>query len=172
MKFHETLKGRWLSTRNILVTARLILAGDFWLMIQKKTRQNRECDDDFIGLRLRRARLPKLNCLCQRFSKWSSNFALALKPMFLHFCGFEHLSWLPKLNCLCQRFSKWSSNFGLALKPMFLHFCGFKHWSWLGSYTFVVSELQFASVLLFELNCLCQWFSYQSSSITNNFAKN
>ena len=101
-----------------------------------------------------------------------SNFALALKPMFLHFCGFEHLSWLPKLNCLCQRFSKWSSNFGLALKPMFLHFCGFKHWSWFGSYTFVVSELQFATVLLLELNCLCQWFSKQSSSITNNFAKN
>ena len=36
MKFHETLKGRWLSTRNILVTARLILAGDFWWLIQKK----------------------------------------------------------------------------------------------------------------------------------------
>ena len=95
LKFHETLKGRWLSTRNILVTARLILAGDFWLMIQKKTRQNRECDDDFIGLRLRRARLPKLNCLCQRFSKWSSstitnNFALALKPTILHLCGFSN----------------------------------------------------------------------------------
>ena len=40
------------------------------------------------------------------------------------------------------------------------------------SYTFVVSELQFASVLLFELNCICQWFSKQSSSINNNFAKN
>ena len=37
LKFHETLKGRWLSTRNILVTARLILAGDFWLMIQKNS---------------------------------------------------------------------------------------------------------------------------------------